>query len=133
MQVQAQLTKKQLNAIALHLEGHSWAEVARRLKVSRETLYQWRTKNNDFVNTMEEHRKILKEETLKRLTSINTVCLDKLKELLESENEQILAKAVGMGLNYSLRAEDSLLVREEIKELEGKILKIKTELLEEEV
>jgi hypothetical protein len=76
------LTLRQLTAIDLLLAAKTDAEIVKKLKIDRRTLYNWRHKNPLFIAELNRRSHAAWNETAQRLRALVTRALDTLSEQL---------------------------------------------------
>lgn len=92
------LNPKQQRALDLALQGLSDLQIARSLKVTRQTIYNWRSHNMAFAQALERQRDLLREYQMDRLNALLDDALQALRGSLHSENENTRLKAATLVL-----------------------------------
>ena len=75
-----ELTPKQLAAIDLLLRGYSDAQAAEQLGVDRGTIYRWRTNDDEFIDMLDNQRRLAWQRSAQRLQSLYQPALDILEK-----------------------------------------------------
>jgi len=79
------LTTKQKNAIDLLITGMNDQETAKRVRVSRETVCNWRNHNPRFIAALEHKRHALMSVNADRLRRLSSKAIDVLENAMDSE------------------------------------------------
>lgn len=88
-----QLSVEQENAIDLLIQGHSDREVAEAVKVSRQTVNQWRNHDAVFVAASNARRHEIWGSQAERLRNLVSKAVDVLSEGLNAEDEKVRLNA----------------------------------------
>lgn len=83
------LSPVQLNAVNLLALGKSDTETAQALRVSRQTVNEWKNHNEDFQRALRTAQREIWEESRMRLRALSSKAIDTLSEALEHHNSQI--------------------------------------------
>lgn len=116
------LTQNQQKAIRAILEANSIEEAAKKVKISRGTIYNW-FKDVHFKECLERERKALFEEGLSVLKGAAAKAAKTLIELLESKDRNTRRLAAKEIINFAIKGVET-------GELEERIIKLE-ELLEQ--
>ncbi len=95
------LTIKQARALELTLKGMSDLEVARRVKVSRQTVNEWRNQNLAFMEMLDTRRKLAREQHMDSLNELIEEAVTAARGALHSQNEVTRLKAAALVLRIS--------------------------------
>lgn len=87
------LTQKQLRAIDLRCDGHSWEQVCKHLDVTLRTMQNWR-KHPDWDAVLESRKQEWVKEYELRFTKMLPSVALKHQQLLNSQSEAIAMRAV---------------------------------------
>ena len=94
----AGMTPKQQQAILLLLGGSSVVDVARRVGITRRTLFQWR-RSEKFINALESWRADMEQVTRSRLLNLSSMGLRAINRALEAGDAKVaLAVFKGLGI-----------------------------------
>ena len=93
------LNSIQLEAIALLSSGLTQVVVARQLGIEKKELQSWITRDFHFKRELEISIDEYRDDYGRLLATLPIICLKKVKELLESENEMVVHKALVTGLD----------------------------------
>ena len=116
------LTQNQQKAIRAILEANSIEEAAKKVKISRGTIYNW-LKDVHFKECLERERKALFEEGLSVLKGAAAKAAKTLIELLESKDRNTRRLAAKEIISFAIKGVET-------RELEERIIKLE-ELLEQ--
>ena len=103
MQIDSELSQRQLLAIKYILESSSMEEASRKARVTRTTLYQW-FKNDTFQKILRRQREEIINESLERLKGAINKATDGLIELLKTEKPDLRRLVCNDILEHALRA-----------------------------
>jgi len=96
------LTEKQNKMISMLAEGMSKADIAKELKMSRQTIYDWMNKE-EIKREMDRRRRIMCNEALTSLKGDTRELLDAVKKLAyTADSEAIRLQALNSLLDRSL-------------------------------
>ena len=96
------LTEKQNKMISMLAEGMSKADIAKELKMSRQTIYDWMNKE-EIKREMDRRRRIMCNEALTSLKGDTRELLDAVKKLsYTADSEAIRLQALNSLLDRSL-------------------------------
>lgn len=87
------LSPKQEQAIIFLARGYSIVETAKRLKISEQTIYNWKA-NPDFLDDLRDETRAYLAESRAGIGALALPAINKLAKLLESEDENIQLKAI---------------------------------------
>ena len=112
------LSIKQTQALELTLLGMSDLEVAKRLKITRQTVNEWRNQNTAFMDELELRRKILCKQHMDSLNALVADAVGALRSALHSHSETTRLKAAALvlrvsGLQEQLKLSRLVLVQED--------------------
>jgi len=112
------LTIKQTQALELTLQGMNDLEVAKRLKITRQTVNEWRNQNTAFMDELEQQRKLLCKQHMNSLNALMADAVGALGSALNSQNESSRLKAAALvlrvsGLQEQLKLSRLVLVQED--------------------
>lgn len=125
LETAAKLTPKQIVAISHIISGSNMAEVCKNVNISNSTLYEW-MKIPEFKGELDRQRKDLIDYSLGKLKSTIGKAVDKLEELLESENEYVARGAACDILEYAIRIRELEDVANRLEKVERVILERRT-------
>ena len=78
------LSPAQLSAVELIAEGHTDAEAARILKVSRQSVNTWRNHNPDFQKAVDETRREIHGKARERIEALSLKALDTIEAAVKA-------------------------------------------------
>lgn len=78
------LSPAQLSAVELIAEGHTDAEAARILKVSRQSVNTWRNHNPDFQEAVDEARREIHGKARERIEALSLKALDTIEKAVKA-------------------------------------------------
>jgi len=112
------LSIKQTQALELTLLGLSDLEVAKRLKITRQTVNEWRNQNTAFMDELEQQRKLLCKQHMNNLNALMADAVGALGSALNSHSETTRLKAAALvlrvsGLQEQLKLSRLVLVQED--------------------
>ena len=87
------LTAKQQQAISLFLSCKNDTEVAAELGVARQTVNNWKNKNQDFAKELDRQQQELNQENQLQLSGLVGQSIQVLRQSLASENERLRLSA----------------------------------------
>ena len=87
------LTSQQQKSIRLFLSGCNDTEVAAELGVARQTVNNWKNKNQDFAKELDRQQQELNQENQLQLSGLVGQSIQVLRQSLASENERIRLSA----------------------------------------
>ena len=87
------LTSQQQKSIRLFLSGSNDTEVAAELGVARQTVNNWKNKNQDFAKELNRQQQELNQENQLQLSGLVGQSIQVLRQSLASENERIRLSA----------------------------------------
>jgi len=88
-----ELSPKQEQAIVLLARGASIVDTAKIVKVSEQTIYNWKA-NESFMEDLKDETRAYLGESRTRLGSLALLAIETLADLLKSDNPSIRLKAV---------------------------------------
>ena len=97
-----QLNAKQDNAITLILQGSTDTEVAKSIKVSRQTVNDWRNNNIFFIAELNRRRNEIWNSQLEQFRNLVARALAVLEEDLQEENERRLRQSAAIHILKSV-------------------------------
>ena len=109
-------TPNQLKAITALLEATSVEVAAKKVGISRSTLFAW-LKLEHFKNKLEEERRALFNEGMASLKSATKAAANRLIELLDSKDENVRRLTAKEVINVALKIT-------EVQDLEERIAKL---------
>ena len=112
-----ELSGRQLAAIHGLLEFGTVDAVARKLKISRSTLYSWLNQEL-FRSQLEKERKSIYQNGLERLKAATEKAAEALIQLLESKDRRERRFAAKDIINFAIKAVESQDLEERISHLE---------------
>ena len=83
------LTSQQQKSIRLFLSGCNDTEVAAELGVARQTVNNWKNKNQDFAKELDRQQQELNQENRLQLSGLVSQSIQVLRQSLESEHERL--------------------------------------------
>lgn len=83
------LNDKQYKAIELIISGYTDQETALEIGVSRQTVNQWKNQNNDFIITLGQRRKSIRDAIQDRTERLTFKALDVLYNSLDAEDMNV--------------------------------------------
>ena len=86
------LEPKQEKAVELMLAGVSDSEIAKKLKVTRQTVNYWRNKDFDFIYELQMRRNQLWEGLRDELIDLYKLAVEEVKKALKSKDPKIRAQ-----------------------------------------
>lgn len=89
----AEIESKQSLALPLIITGKSDQEVADEVGVSRQTVHNWRNKDSDFKQELEETKESLRQAQLVTISKIADKAFKTVEELLDNPDPKIRLKA----------------------------------------
>jgi len=95
------MNAKQEKALELALAGMSDGEIARRVKVARQTVNEWRNQNEAFREALAARRQALRERHMDALNELAGEAIAAAREALRSPNENTRLKAAALVLRFS--------------------------------
>ena len=102
-----QLKPRQLKAIELIVQGKNDREVAEAVEVTRQTAWEWRQRNPDFIAALNDRRQQIWGGQTDRLRRLAARAVDVLECELDGDNAMAAAvhvlKAVGLYGNVDLK------------------------------
>lgn len=98
-QLFAQITPRQEQALLLLASGYSQSCVASELGVNRRTLYSWMNDDQIFHQCYEIVREQLYSRNMERVGSIASLALERLPQLIQSDDEKVSLEAVKFALH----------------------------------
>jgi hypothetical protein len=96
-----ELSPAQDKALVLLLSGHSYTYVTEQVGIDRRTLYHWIHRDDVFMWYYKEMRERVLEETLNRRISMELHALDRIAELISSDDANISLKAASLLISRS--------------------------------
>ena len=111
------LTPNQIKAITVLLETPSVEAAAKRVGVSRSTLFNWLNQEH-FKDRLEQERKALFEEGLRILKGATAKAARKMMELLESRNPTVRRLTSKDIIHIALKVVELQELEERVKRLE---------------
>ena len=111
------LTKLQLDAVALILEGNSLAEAARKLRVGTSTLYRW-AHTDAFKEQLDAGRRVIFDEAIGRIKAASGKAVDKLVSVMRGPDLAEARKAATTILELGFRSKEMLEFEARIAALE---------------
>ena len=92
------LSGRQEQALLLLASGHAQTYVAEQVGVSRRTIYTWMNLDDQFQNCYEVLRGRIYEQNFERVGLVAGLALERLAELINSDDERISLDAVKTAL-----------------------------------
>lgn len=108
--------KRQLKAVDLRAEGHSYDSIAQILEVTPKTIYQWK-KNPEWDRLLKERQDSWVEEYENTFSRLMPKAAKRHTELLDSESEAIKMRAVDSAHANHVRCVREKEVKSEVEEL----------------
>ena len=97
------LTKRQLAAIPLLLQGRSDAQVAQQIGVDRASIFRWR-KNGQFSRELEKQRQVVWQQSVGRLQAMLEPALDILQRQIQGDDPKTALRAAAILLRVATPA-----------------------------
>jgi transposase-like protein len=115
-------SEKQERALELMLRGETDTQIAKAMKITRQTLYYWRTQDARFMKALAERRSILREQTREELLELSHAATEAVRKALASKDERIQLQAAKMVLNMLKIDKEDELEESPILELLGQAI-----------
>jgi len=87
------MNQKQELAIEMIIDGKSDQEIARRIKVTRQTVNYWKNKDIDFKVELELRRDVVWQKQRDELTALSHKAIEVIRKNLDNKNQAIQLKA----------------------------------------
>jgi len=101
--------EKQERAMDMMMRGETDTEIAKAMKITRQTLYYWRTQDARFIKALAERRSILREQAREEMLELSHAATEAVRRALSSKDERIQLQAAKMVLSMlKLDKEDEL-------------------------
>jgi len=111
------LNQKQLQAIALLLEGERPRDIAKQIKVARSTVYSWLNQEK-FRTKLEELKTALFYESIENLKAGMKKASKKLVSLIDSQDENVARLSSIAILNFGFKSHELTEFEERLSRVE---------------
>jgi transposase-like protein len=102
-------SEKQERALEMMLRGETDTQIAKTMKITRQTLYYWRTQDARFMKALAERRSILREQTREELLELSHAATEAVRGALASKDERVQLQAARLVLSMlKIDKEDEL-------------------------
>jgi len=115
-------SEKQERALELMLRGETDTQIAKAMKITRQTLYYWRTQDARFMKALAERRSILREQAREELLELSHAATEAVRRALVSKDERIQLQAAKMVLSLLKMDKEDELEESPILELLGEAI-----------
>ena len=120
-------SKRQLKAVDLRAEGHSYEKIAQMLDITDRTIWNWR-QSPEWDRLLKQRQHSWVEEYENIFNRLMPKAAQRHTELLDSQSEAIKMRAVDSAhSNYSRNIKDQA-VQTEVEELKAMVLMLTAEL-----
>ena len=94
-------SEKQELALALMMQGLTDTQIARELGVTRQTLYNWRHLDGQFMDALEERKSMLRDLAQESLLELTGDAIQAIRDSLASTDERIRLQAARLVLGMT--------------------------------
>lgn len=95
-------------------------------KVSRTAYYNWLKESPLFQEELTNRRSEIIESSMNKLRSLMDESVDKLHELMKSDNQEVARKSAQAILEFAIKTNETMELEDKVQEIERLILERKT-------
>ena len=120
------LSTSQEIVIQAILSGKNVTSACKDAKISRTAYYNWLQESSIFQEELTNRRSEIVESSMNKLRSLMDEAVDKLHDLMKSENQEVSRKSAQAIIEFILKTNETMEIEDKVEEIERLILERKT-------